>query len=59
MQAGGASSVVFRVAGGPRLGFGHIVRALSLAKAMQVAPRMSVRGTGRDEEGARTGSARW
>lgn len=40
-----ASSVVFRVAGGPRLGFGHIVRALSLAKAMQVAPRMSVRGT--------------
>ena len=42
---GSASSVVFRVAGGPRLGFGHIVRALSLAKAMQVAPRMSVRGT--------------
>lgn len=40
-----ASSVVFRVAGGPRLGFGHIVRALSLSKAMQVAPRMSVRGT--------------
>jgi UDP-2,4-diacetamido-2,4,6-trideoxy-beta-L-altropyranose hydrolase len=40
-----ASSVVFRVAGGPRLGFGHIVRALSLAKAMEVAPRMSVRGT--------------
>jgi UDP-2,4-diacetamido-2,4,6-trideoxy-beta-L-altropyranose hydrolase len=42
---GSASSVVFRVAGGPRLGFGHIVRALSLAKAMQVSPRMSVRGT--------------
>ena len=42
---GSASSVVFRVAGGPRLGFGHIVRALSLSKAMQVAPRMSVRGT--------------
>ena len=42
---GSASSVVFRVAGGPRRGFGHIVRALSLAKAMQVAPRMSVRGT--------------
>jgi spore coat polysaccharide biosynthesis predicted glycosyltransferase SpsG len=40
-----ASSVVFRVAGGPRLGFGHIVRALSLSKAMQVSPRMSVRGT--------------
>jgi spore coat polysaccharide biosynthesis predicted glycosyltransferase SpsG len=40
-----ASTVVFRVAGGPRLGFGHIVRALSLSKAMQVPPRMSVRGT--------------
>ena len=45
MMKGSASSVVFRVAGGPRLGFGHIVRALSLSKAMQVAPRMSVRGT--------------
>jgi UDP-2,4-diacetamido-2,4,6-trideoxy-beta-L-altropyranose hydrolase len=42
---GSASSVVFRVAGGPRLGFGHIVRAIALAKAMQVSPRMSVRGT--------------
>lgn len=42
---GSASSVVFRVAGGPRLGFGHIVRALSLSKAMETAPRMSVRGT--------------
>jgi spore coat polysaccharide biosynthesis predicted glycosyltransferase SpsG len=45
VMKGSASSVVFRVAGGPRLGFGHIVRALSLSKAMQVAPRMSVRGT--------------
>lgn len=37
--------VLFRVAGGPRLGFGHIVRAISLAKAMQVKARLSVRGT--------------
>lgn len=44
MMKGSASSVVFRVAGGPRRGFGHIVRALSLSKAMEVAPRMSVRG---------------
>jgi spore coat polysaccharide biosynthesis predicted glycosyltransferase SpsG len=36
---------VFRVAGGPRLGFGHIVRALSLSKAMQAAPRTDMRGT--------------
>ncbi len=38
-------AVLFRVAGGHRLGFGHIVRALSLAKAMGVTPRLSVRGT--------------
>lgn len=38
--------VLFRVAGGPRLGFGHVVRAISLAKAMQVKARLSVRGTG-------------
>jgi len=37
--------VLFRVAGGHRLGFGHIVRAMSLAKAIGVTPRLSVRGT--------------
>lgn len=38
------SDVLFRVAGGPRVGFGHILRALSLARALGVAPRLSVRG---------------
>jgi spore coat polysaccharide biosynthesis predicted glycosyltransferase SpsG len=36
--------VLFRVAGGHRLGFGHIVRAMSLAKALGVTARLSVRG---------------
>jgi spore coat polysaccharide biosynthesis predicted glycosyltransferase SpsG len=37
--------VLFRVAGGHRLGFGHIVRAMSLARALGVPARISVRGT--------------
>jgi spore coat polysaccharide biosynthesis predicted glycosyltransferase SpsG len=37
--------VLFRVAGGHRLGFGHIVRAMSLAKALEVPAWFSVRGT--------------
>src|SRR5690349_3692050 len=37
--------VLFRVAGGHRLGLGHIVRAVSLAKALGVPARISVRGT--------------
>ncbi len=37
--------VLFRVAGGHRLGFGHIVRAVSLAKALGVPAWFSVRGT--------------
>jgi len=41
----GGPAVLFRVAGGHRLGFGHIVRAMSLAKAIGVTPRLSVRGT--------------
>jgi spore coat polysaccharide biosynthesis predicted glycosyltransferase SpsG len=36
--------VLFRVAGGHRLGFGHIVRAMSLAKALGVPAWLSVRG---------------
>jgi spore coat polysaccharide biosynthesis predicted glycosyltransferase SpsG len=36
--------VVFRAAAGPRRGFGHMVRCLSLARAMGVRPLMSVRG---------------
>jgi hypothetical protein len=37
--------VLFRVAGGRRLGFGHIARALSLARAMEAPAVLSVRGT--------------
>src|ERR1043166_4678862 len=36
--------VVFRVAAGPRRGFGHLVRCLSLARAMGVRPLLSVKG---------------
>jgi spore coat polysaccharide biosynthesis predicted glycosyltransferase SpsG len=36
--------VLFRVAAGPRTGFGHLVRALSLAEAMGVEPALSIRG---------------
>ncbi|HEX5213978.1 MAG TPA: hypothetical protein VFV98_00865 [Vicinamibacterales bacterium] len=36
--------MLFRVAAGPRLGFGHLVRSLSLARAMGVRPLLCVRG---------------
>lgn len=36
--------VLFRVAAGPRIGFGHLRRAVSLAHALGVPPRVSVRG---------------
>lgn len=38
-------AVVFRVAAGPRLGFGHLVRCRALARALGVQARVSVRGT--------------
>ena len=38
-------TVVFRVAAGPRLGFGHLVRCRSLARALGVAACVSIRGT--------------
>jgi len=40
-------SVGFRVAAGPRVGFGHLVRCRSLARAMGVTPVVSIRGTAR------------
>ena len=43
--AGRDSRVIFRVAAGPRCGFGHLVRCRSLARALGVEPRVSVRGT--------------
>jgi len=37
--------VLFRVAAGPRIGFGHLVRCRSVARALGVAPTVSVRGS--------------
>lgn len=37
-------TVLFRVAAGPRVGFGHLVRCRSLARALGVAPRVVIRG---------------
>lgn len=39
--------ILFRVAAGPRLGFGHLVRCRSLARALGVPPLVSLRGTAR------------
>ena len=36
---------LFRVAASPRIGFGHLVRAIHLASALGIAPRVSIRGT--------------
>lgn len=50
--------VLFRVAAGPRVGFGHLVRAVSLANALGVQPVVSVRGSRGSEETARRLGAR-
>lgn len=36
--------VVFRIAAGPRIGFGHLMRARALARALGVSPVVSLRG---------------
>ena len=38
-------TVVFRVAAGPAIGFGHLMRSRSIARAMGVTPLVSVRGS--------------
>lgn len=45
MTNGERLTVVFRVAAGPRVGFGHLVRCRSLARALGVTPVVSIRGT--------------
>lgn len=50
--------VLFRVAAGPRTGFGHLVRACSLAEALGVPPVVSVRGGGLARRTARRLGAR-
>lgn len=47
-----APVIVFRVAAGPRVGFGHLVRCRSLARTMGVPPLVSLRGTRRTRERA-------
>lgn len=44
--------VIFRAAAGPRRGFGHLVRCLSLARALGVRPLLSVRGDANARETA-------
>jgi spore coat polysaccharide biosynthesis predicted glycosyltransferase SpsG len=44
MTASSDLRVLFRVAAGPRRGFGHLVRSISLARAMGVRPLLAVRG---------------
>lgn len=39
-----ALRVAFRVAAGPRIGFGHLMRARALARALGVRPVISIRG---------------
>lgn len=41
----GAIRVLFRAAAGPRIGFGHLIRARSLARALGTTARVSIRGT--------------
>jgi hypothetical protein len=47
------TEVAFRVAASPRIGFGHLVRAIHLADALGVPARLSIRGTDDASETAR------
>ena len=40
-----STRVLFRVAAGPRIGFGHLVRSRTLAAALQMPAVVSLRGT--------------
>ena len=52
-HARAATAVAFRIAASPRIGFGHLVRAIHLAGALGVSPRVSIRGTDAARETAR------
>jgi spore coat polysaccharide biosynthesis predicted glycosyltransferase SpsG len=44
MNARRAPQVLFRVAAGPRIGFGHLLRCRALSRALHTRPLVSVRG---------------
>ena len=48
-----SSGVLFRVAAGPRQGYGHLVRATVIARAMGVRARVAVRGGAQAQRVAR------
>jgi spore coat polysaccharide biosynthesis predicted glycosyltransferase SpsG len=50
-------NVVFHVAAGPRIGFGHLVRCRSLARALGVPPVVCIRGSATTR--ARAASSGW
>lgn len=50
---GASLRVLFRAAAGPRLGFGHLIRCRSLARALGVTPLLSLRATVRTRAAAR------
>ena len=56
---GGQASwrVLFAAAAGPRIGFGHLVRARSLARVLGVPPAVTIRGTPATRR--RAASLRW
>jgi hypothetical protein len=53
-MAAGRPSILLRVAAGPRIGFGHLVRARTLARVLDADVRLSVRGTPATIERARS-----
>ena len=55
MPAAAHFRVIFAAAAGPTIGFGHLVRCRSLARALGVQPLVSVRGTARTRRRAAAG----
>lgn len=52
------TGVLFRVAAGPQVGFGHLARAMVLARGLRVVPRISLRGGRTARDAARRLGAR-